>query len=79
MAGLALLTLGLALVGDRTESIKKKIRNAELQKIPYMLVVGKREAESGEVALRRHREGDLGSMAINEVVERLTTATLERE
>jgi threonyl-tRNA synthetase len=66
-------------VDDRTESIKKKIRNAELQKIPYMLVVGKREAESGEVALRRHREGDLGSMAINEVVERLTTATLERE
>jgi threonyl-tRNA synthetase len=66
-------------VDDRTESIKKKIRNAELQKIPYMLVVGKREAESGEVALRRHREGDLGSMAINHVVERLTTATLERE
>jgi threonyl-tRNA synthetase len=66
-------------VDERAESIKKKIRNAELQKIPYMLVVGKREAESGQAGLRRHREGDLGSMPVKDVVERLSAATVERE
>ncbi len=66
-------------VDDRTESIGKKIRAAELQKVPYMLVVGKREAESGEAALRRHREGDLGSMTVENVVERLSAASLDRE
>jgi threonyl-tRNA synthetase len=66
-------------VDERTESIGKKIRNAELQKIPYMLVVGKREAESGEVALRQHREGDIGSMSANDAVERLSAASLVLE
>jgi threonyl-tRNA synthetase len=66
-------------VDERTESIGKKIRNAELQKIPYMLVVGKREAESGEIALRRHREGDIGAMSVTDAVERLRAATLDRE
>jgi threonyl-tRNA synthetase len=66
-------------VDDRTESIGKKIRAAELQKVPYMLVVGKREAESGEVSLRKHREGDIGSMSVNDAVERLVAATLDRE
>jgi threonyl-tRNA synthetase len=66
-------------VDDRTESIGKKIRAAELQKVPYMLVVGKREAESGEISLRKHREGDIGSMSVNDAVERLTAATLDRE
>jgi threonyl-tRNA synthetase len=66
-------------VDGRTESIGKKIRAAELQKVPYMLVVGKREAESGEVSLRKHREGDIGSMSVNDAVERLVAATLDRE
>src|SRR3954454_17329802 len=66
-------------VDGRTESIGKKIRAAELQKTPYMLVVGKREAESGEVAVRKHREGDIGSMSVNGAVERLTAASLDRE
>jgi threonyl-tRNA synthetase len=66
-------------VDERTESIGKKIRNAELQKVPYMLVVGDREAESGEAGVRRHREGDLGSMSVKDLVERLTAATLDRE
>jgi threonyl-tRNA synthetase len=66
-------------VDERTESIGKKIRAAELQKIPYMLVVGKREAENGEVSLRKHREGDIGSMSVNDAVQRLSAATLDRE
>ena len=47
-------------VDERTESVGRKIRDAELRKVPYMLVVGDKEAEAGEVAVRRHREGDLG-------------------
>ena len=45
---------------DRTESVGRKIRDAELRKIPYMLVVGDREAEAGEVGVREHRGGDTG-------------------
>src|SRR4029078_2240388 len=45
-------------VDDRTESIGRKIREAELRKIPYMLVVGDREAEGRAVSLRRHKEGE---------------------
>lgn len=56
-------------VDDRTESIGKKIRNAELQKVPFMLVVGDREEEAGEVGVRRHREGDIGSMTLGAFAE----------
>jgi threonyl-tRNA synthetase len=66
-------------VDERTESIGKKIREAELRKVPYMLVVGDREAENGEVAVRRHKEGDVGSSPLKVLVERLTTASLDRE
>jgi threonyl-tRNA synthetase len=62
-------------VDDRTESIGRKIREAELQKLPFMLVVGDREAEARAVSLRRRREGDLGSVPIAEAVERLLAAT----
>ena len=68
----ALRAAGLrAEADDRTESIGRKIRDAELQKIPYMLVVGDREAEEGTVAVRRHGEGDEGTVALSEFVERL--------
>ena len=53
-------------VDERSESIGRKIREAELQKHPYMLVVGDKEAESSVVAVRRHREGDIGSMSVAE-------------
>jgi threonyl-tRNA synthetase len=60
-------------VDDRTESIGRKIRDAELRKVPYMLIVGDREAEEGRVAVRRHGVGDEGSMALDELAERLRT------
>jgi len=60
-----------ARVDDRGESIGRKIRDAELAKVPYMLVVGDREAESGGAALRRHREGDLGTLTLDEIAARL--------
>jgi threonyl-tRNA synthetase len=59
-----------AQIDERTESIGKKIREAEVRKVPYMLVVGDREAESGDVGVRRHGEGDVGSMAVPELARR---------
>jgi threonyl-tRNA synthetase len=62
-----LRSVGLrAEVDERSESVGRKIREAELQKAPYMLVVGDKEADSSVVAVRRHREGDIGSMTVEE-------------
>jgi threonyl-tRNA synthetase len=55
----------------RSESIGRKIRDAELRKIPYMLVVGEREQGDGAVSVREHRGGDLGSMATAEFAQRV--------
>ena len=52
----------------RSEKIGKKIRDAQLERIPYMLVVGEQEAESGEVAVRRRNEGDIGKMKIEDFI-----------
>jgi threonyl-tRNA synthetase len=56
---------------DRTESVGRKIRDAELRKVPYMLVLGDRELEQDAVAVRRHREGDTGTEPVAELAERL--------
>ncbi len=52
------------LVDDRNEKIGRKIRDNELKRIPYMLIVGEKEAENGEVSVRKQGEGDKGSMKI---------------
>jgi len=76
----ALVAAGLrADLDDRTESVGRKIREAELRKVPYMLVVGDREAEQRAVAVRRHREGDQGSEALDELVARLAAEAASRE
>jgi threonyl-tRNA synthetase len=62
-------------VDDRTESIGRKIREAELRKVPYMLVVGDREADGRTVSLRRHKEGDLGSASLEDMRTRLAEET----
>ncbi len=54
------------LVDDRNEKIGKKIRDNEVNKIPFMLVVGEKEAEEGKVAVRQHGKGDIGTMTIEE-------------
>ena len=51
-------------VDDRNEKIGKKIRDNELKRIPYMLIVGEKEAENGEVSVRKQSEGDKGSQKI---------------
>ena len=53
-------------VDDRSEKIGKKIRDSELKKIPFMLIVGDKEAENEEVSVRQRSEGDLGTMKIEE-------------
>ncbi len=52
------------LVDDRNEKIGRKIRDNEMKRIPYMLIVGEKEAENGEVSVRKQGEGDKGSMKI---------------
>ncbi len=58
-------------VDERSESVGKKIRDAELSKAPYMLVVGDKEAEAGTVAVRHHGDGDLGAMSVGDLVARM--------
>jgi threonyl-tRNA synthetase len=60
-----------ALVDERPEKINKKIRDAELQKIPYMLVLGDKELEDNKVAVRRHGEGDKGTEDAEKFVARI--------
>jgi threonyl-tRNA synthetase len=54
------------LIDFRDEKIGRKIRDAEVKKIPYMLIVGEKETAEGLVSVRKHGEGDLGSMSIEE-------------
>ena len=56
---------------DRNESVGRKIREAELRKIPYMLIVGEREQAEQEVSVREHRGGDTGSATVENFSERL--------
>jgi threonyl-tRNA synthetase len=56
---------------ERTESVGRKIRDAELSKAPYMLVVGDKEADAGTVSVRHHDEGDLGAMSLDDLAARL--------
>lgn len=58
-----------ALVDKRPEKIGRKIRDAEMERIPYMLIVGEQEAEQGTVSVRRQGEGDLGSMSAEQFGE----------
>jgi threonyl-tRNA synthetase len=63
---------------DRTESVGRKIRDGELRKIPYMLVVGDREAEQDEVSVREHRAGDTGAVSVQAFAQRVLDETKSR-
>jgi threonyl-tRNA synthetase len=65
-------------VDDRTESVGRKIRDGELRKAPYMLILGDKEAEAGNVSVRRHGEGDLGSLTVAEFAERIASEVESR-
>jgi threonyl-tRNA synthetase len=53
---------------DRDEKIGRKIRDSEVKKVPFMLIVGEKEAADGKVSVRKHGEGDKGTMALEEFV-----------
>ncbi len=61
-----------AIVDDRNEKIGKKIRDNELKRVPYMLVVGEKEAQNDEVSVRKQGEGDKGTMKITTFAKYLT-------
>ena len=72
-----------AIVDDRNEKIGKKIRDNELKKIPYLLIVGEKEKENNEISVRKQGEGDKGSMkiinfadALNAEVDAMTNKTV---
>lgn len=66
-----------ATVDDRNEKIGKKIRDNELKRIPYMLIVGEKEAENGEVSVRKQGEGDKGIVKIATFAANLTSEVEE--
>jgi threonyl-tRNA synthetase len=57
-----------ALIDDRNEKAGKKIRDAELMKIPYMVVVGEREEQEGSVSVRKQGSGDLGPQKLGDFI-----------
>ncbi|MFI5138494.1 MAG: threonine--tRNA ligase [Sphingobacteriales bacterium] len=59
------------LIDFRDEKIGRKIRDAEVKKIPYMLIVGEKEANEGLVSVRKHGQGDLGSMSIEDFKQQI--------
>jgi threonyl-tRNA synthetase len=59
-------------IDERNEKIGRKIREAEMNKIPYMFVVGEKEMTEGKVAVRRQAKGDLGAKTIQEVLDLLS-------
>ena len=65
-------------VDDRNEKIGKKIRDTELAKVPYMLVIGEKEMNEGTVAVRRQGKGDTGVKAVEEIVQQLVLEIKER-
>ena len=59
-------------IDDRNEKIGKKIRDTELEKVPYMLVLGEKEVNEGQVAVRRQGKGDVGTMPTADFVKLIT-------
>jgi threonyl-tRNA synthetase len=57
------------LIDERSEKIGKKIRDSELKRIPYLLIVGEKEQENGTISVRRQGEGDKGEMSLDEFAQ----------
>ena len=68
-----------ALLDDRNETIGKKIRESELSKVPYMIILGEKEAETQTVSLRKHQKGDVGSFVLETVVKQLNKEIKESQ
>ncbi len=66
-------------IDDRNEKIGYKIRSAQLEKIPYMFVIGDKEVETGTVSLRSRKEGDLGAVEVDKAVGKLSMENISKE
>ncbi len=64
-----------AQIDDRSEKTGRKIRDAEIKKIPYMLIVGEKEAAGGSISVRKHGEGDLGTFTIDDFAKLMDEST----
>ena len=62
-----------ALVDNRNEKTGRKIRDAEVNKTPFMVIVGEKEEQDGTVSVRRHGQGDIGSFTIEEFISLIKT------
>jgi threonyl-tRNA synthetase len=62
-----------------SEKIGKKIRDAENMRIPYMIIVGKKEIDEGTISVRQHKVGDLGSMSVDKIIDRFVLEDKNRE
>jgi threonyl-tRNA synthetase len=63
----------------RSEKVGYKIREAQVHQIPYMVVVGDKEVESGTLSIRHRRQGDLGAMSLEEFIERVENETRSKQ
>ncbi len=66
-------------IDDRSEKVGKKIRDTELMKVPYMLVLGEKEVTDGTLAVRRQGKGDAGTFAIADFITQISKEILERK
>ena len=66
-------------IDDRSEKIGKKIREAELSRVPYMLVVGEKEAAENKLSIRRQGKGDLGQQTVEEFIANIVDEILHRK
>jgi threonyl-tRNA synthetase len=67
----------LGFIDSRDEKIGRKIRDAEVQKVPYMLIVGEKEQENEIVSVRKHGEGDMGNMTVEDFIENFNSIIAE--
>jgi threonyl-tRNA synthetase len=66
-------------IDSRNEKLGYKIREAQLEKVPYMLVLGENEQSSGTVAVRKRGEGDLGSLGLDQFIAQVTSEIREKK
>lgn len=66
-------------VDDRSEKIGYKIREAQLEKVPYMLIAGDKDIENNVVAVRSRRDGDLGAMSLSDFIAKITKEVAEKQ
>jgi threonyl-tRNA synthetase len=58
-----------ATIDNRNEKIGRKIRDAEVGKVPYMIIIGEQEADNGTISVRKHKEGNIGSFTVDDFVQ----------